>query len=302
MVFAGGLGVGAGTASADATCAGNACSVITLSADGCQWTNKGDKAVRLSLSGGGVARMVTVLGPGEGYKESDKKHCAAGDGDGRYDASFAKLASVPAEVAAAKIPTPRAKPAAPVAAVAPAAPTVVPAPAAAIASVEAVAPPPKPAPSYPPLPRAKPKAPVAVAAPAAPVSAVAPVAALEPAPADAGVVACTQDCPPILFKVIDDCVWVLNLNPRRVAFAAEVGGKRTALMLEAADGAKADARTAAIASGKAAKDEAALHMRLADPFQSAGSGIPVFRARLGAAGACVKSREEIAKFSASYAR
>jgi hypothetical protein len=73
-------------------------------------------------------------------------------------------------------------------------------------------------------------------------------------------------------------------------------------MLEAADGAKADARSAAIASGKAAKDEAALHMRLADPFQSAGSGIPIFRARLGPAGACVKSREEIAKFSANYVK
>jgi hypothetical protein len=300
MVCASGLGGVAGTGWADATCAGNACSVVTLSADGCQWTNKGDRAVRLSLSGGGVARMVTVLGPGEGYKESDKKHCAAGEGDGHYDASFAKLASIPPE-GAAKTPIPRAKPAAPVVAVAPAAAA---ASAGAVASVEAGVAPPraKPAPSYPPLPRAKPQAPAAVTALATPVAAVAPAAAIEPAPADSGVVACSRDCPPILFKVIDNCLWVLNLNPRRVAFAAEVGGKRTTLMLEAADGAKADARSAAIASGKATKDEAALHMRLADPFQSAGSGIPIFRARLGPAGACVKSREEIAKFSANYVK
>jgi hypothetical protein len=43
-------------------------------------------------------------------------------------------------------------------------------------------------------------------------------------------------------------------------------------------------------------------MRLKDPFQSAGSGIPVYRARLGGAGACVKSREEIAAFSAAYVK
>jgi hypothetical protein len=50
------------------------------------------------------------------------------------------------------------------------------------------------------------------------------------------------------------------------------------------------------------KDLPALHMRLKDPFQSAGSGIPVYRARLGKPGACVKSRAEIATFTAAYVK
>ena len=68
----------------------------------------------------------------------------------------------------------------------------------------------------------------------------------------------------------------------------------------AADGAKADERAAALASGKASKSDAALHMRLHDPFQSAGSGIPIYRARLGGADVCVKERSEISAFSARY--
>jgi hypothetical protein len=174
----------------------------------------------------------------------------------------------------------------------------------AVASVEASVPlpraKPKPPPVYPPRPRAKPEMPVEAAAVAP--AAVAPSAAIEPSAPEPSLDTCGDDCPPILFKVIDECVWVLNLNPRAVAFEAEAGGKRTALKLEAADGAKADARTAAIAAGKGEKNEVALHMRLKDPFQTAGSGIPVFRARLGPAGACVKSRAEITRFQASYVK
>ena len=150
------------------------------------------------------------------------------------------------------------------------------------------------------MPREKPEF-VAVAAPAAvaaPVAAVAPAAVVEPsAPAEDA-----ADAPPVLFKVIDNCLWVLNPNPRSVAFEAEAQGRRTTLALEAADGAKADEHAAALAAGSLPKDAGALHMRLKDPFQSAGSGIPVFRARLGAAGACVKSRTEITRFSAAYSR
>jgi hypothetical protein len=149
------------------------------------------------------------------------------------------------------------------------------------------------------MPREKPDGPpvaaIAAKAPAAATGATAPLSS-----GDA--VACDRDCPPILFKVIDDCLWVLNLNPRPVAFEADAGGKRYALLLEAADGAKADERAAALGNAKPPKEEASVHMRLQDPFQSAGSGIPVFRARLGAADVCVKSRADITRFWARYTR
>jgi hypothetical protein len=159
-------------------------------------------------------------------------------------------------------------------------------------------------PLYPPRPRAKPAAPVETAAAAAPSVAIiaptvptAPVAAASPSTSQAA--ACGDQCPPILFKVFDNCLWVLNLNPRPVQFEADVGGRRIALALEAADGEKADA-LAAQTKGPA-KDMAALHMRFRDPFQSAGGGIPLYRARLGSASSCVKTREEITGFTAAYA-
>jgi hypothetical protein len=133
--------------------------------------------------------------------------------------------------------------------------------------------------------------------PVAPPAAIQPTTAVEAAAA-MPTAACGEACPPILFKVIDNCLWVMNLNPRPVAFEAEIAGKHTTLALEAADGDKADAH-AAVAS---VKDLAALHMRLKDPFQSAGSGIPVYRARLGSPGSCVKSRAEISTFTAAYVK
>lgn len=286
------LGLLASTSLADVTCAGGACGVVSLSADGCRWTNKGDKPVRLAFMDGAAVRMVTVLAPGSTYTETDKKFCTSAGSGGRYDASFAALGTASPEEPP-KAQAPRAKP--PIAAPQPAAAGV------AVAAVETSVPmpraKPKPPPAYPPLPRAKPDAPVATVA-AAPAMAIDTTGAFEPSPAEPSLDACGDDCPPILFKVIDECVWVLNLNPRPVAFVAETGGGRTALRLEAADGAKADAA----AAGKGAKGDGALHMRLKDPFQSAGSGIPVFRARLGPRGACVKNRAEITRFSANYTR
>lgn len=307
----------AGAARSEATCSGNACGVLALGADGCSWANKGDKAVRFSLIAGQRPRVVTVLAPGETVSERDKAYCVGdGSGDKRYEASFAALAAVPPDDGkppVPKIPLPRAKPA-----VTAAAPAVVPAVASApapaptegvaVASIGAAVPvalpraKPSLPPAGPPAPRAKPEtilvpapAPVAVVAPAV---AVAPAAVVEPsAPAEDA-----ADAPPVLFKVIDNCLWVLNPNPRSVAFDAEAQGRRVLLALEAADGAKADEHAAALAAGSLAKDAGALHMRLKDPFQSAGSGIPVFRARLGAAGACVKSRAEITRFTAAYTR
>lgn len=288
---------------ADATCSGNACGVVALSGDGCQWTNKGDKSVRLSLVTDGVSRLVTVLAPGEAYREPNKAFCVAAS-DGRFDASFATLAKLPPEGAPAPVVA-RPKPAAtPMAAAAPASS---PAPVAAATPSVALKPLPRPKPALvrigPPLPRAKPEIQTA-SAPVAPPAVVAPSAAMTAPSATAAPVssACVEACPPILFKVIDGCLWVLNLNPRAVAFEAEVGGRRTALSLEAADGAKADARAAAVAAGTVLKDDGALHMRLQDPFQSAGSGIPIYRVRLGSPGSCVKSREQITQFSATYVK
>lgn len=299
VVAAAAIGV-AGPAVGDAPCSGNACSAVAVAADGCSWSNKGDKAVRLSLITGQTARVVTVIAPGETFREANKAFCSAENaGDKRFEASFAVLGKPPADDKDFTLKAPRSAPAAaatPVAAVA--------------ATTEvAAAPPivqprakPAPPPAYPPTPRAKPEvievAAPAPAAPAAPVAAVQPAAparsaAAAPSGPSASAAACGQGCPPVLFKVIDECLWVLNLNPRPVAFEAEVGGKKLSLALEAADGAKAD---------EGAKSDGALHMRLKDPFQSAGSGIPVYRARLGGAGACVKSREEIAAFSAAYVK
>ena len=90
------------------------------------------------------------------------------------------------------------------------------------------------------------------------------------------------------------------MHPRAVAFEADASGHRVALNLEAADGGKADAQAAAVAKGAPSKDAPAVHMRLRDPFQSAGSGIPIFRARLGSAATCVKERNAVTRFSARF--
>jgi hypothetical protein len=91
-------------------------------------------------------------------------------------------------------------------------------------------------------------------------------------------------------------LWVVNLHPRTVAFEAQASGRRFNLTLEAADGEKADAR----AKAQVVKNETALHMRLHDPFQSAGSGIPIYRARLGGTSTCIKQRTDVATFSARF--
>jgi hypothetical protein len=288
----------AGGARADSPCTGEACDALSVAADGCVWTNKSKKSVRLLLVAGETPQVVTVLAPGQSFKQADKAFCLSAGADRRYEASFAVLtkpaeskAATPAKTTAAT-PLPRVKPAL----------EAVPAAGAAVASA-GVASAPREKPELPriapPMPREKPDGP-----PVAAIVAKAPAAATgATAPLSSGdAVACDRDCPPILFKVIDDCLWVLNLNPRPVAFEADAGGKRYALLLEAADGAKADERAATLGNAKPPKEEASVHMRLQDPFQSAGSGIPVFRARLGAADVCVKSRADITRFWARYTR
>lgn len=278
--------LGAGAIRADTACAGDACGVVAVSGEGCAWTNKGTKAVRFSLIVRDTSRVVTVLAPGETFKEADKAFCVVPGGERRYQASFAVLSRV------SETPKPQAAPQT--------SPSVAQVagnqPDGAVASLTVPLPRVKPvaAAIYPPRPRIKPAPPAVVEAPA---TSVAPVSAVAPAPT-VGADSCAEGgCPPILFKVVDGCLWVLNLNPRPVAFEATSRGQTMKLALEAADGAKADSRAAA---GGAAREVASMHMRLKDPFQSAGSGIPVYRARLGDGGACVKDRSEITQFSARY--
>lgn len=300
------------------SCTGDACSSLAAVSTGCAWTNKADKPVRLSVSSEAAGAVLAILAPGETFKEANKARCAA-DLAPRLDATFATLPKAAGDTTAAvkAKPVPKPKPAVVAAPVVPATPAASPSIPASVPpsvppSVPGVAPvklaavgtmplprakPPAPAP-YPPMPRFKPQAPVVAAAAVAPAAVVAPSAPV--AAAEPGAPTCGDACPPILFKVFDNCLWVLNLNPRPVEFKAEASGKTIALALEAADGEKADARAEAIAKGQAPKDVAAVHMRFRDPFQSAGSGIPLYRARLGSASACVKSRAEIAAFTARY--
>ncbi|MCE9523372.1 MAG: hypothetical protein K8S25_13195 [Alphaproteobacteria bacterium] len=306
---------GAASAAGEAACSGEACGALTVGSDGCSWTNKGEKSVRLAATAGGDGLpVVIVLASGETFKESAER-CAKHASGSHYEASFPTLAKMPDEPVAPKkvalsVPKPK-----PVAAVAPLA-AVVSAPATVPVAPTVVVPRAKPslAQIYPPRPRAKPELPVqavavALATPApeaavaAPVVAIAPSASA-PAPVEAGRASCGEACGEILFTQVDSCLWVQSQNPRPIAFEAVVAGKPVALALEGADGKKADVRAAALAKAgaDAAAGEAAYHTRLHDPFQSAGSGIPVYRVRLGGAAACIKARDEIATFSARFAK
>ena len=300
-------------AAGETACSGEACGALTPSDEGCAWTNKGDKSVRLAVTAAtdaGAAKaspIVTVLAPGEKFKDSAERCSKLAGTSMRYEASFAVLAEMaedpaaPAPVKAAP-PVPKLKPAAPLAARVPVIAAVAASPPslATPAAVAAVAPPPVPKrkPVWPPLPRVKPEPPVQ----AAEVSAL-PVAAVSAAPmSPVDAASCGNACNEILFKVVDNCLWVQNPNPRPIAFEAEIAGKTATLALEGANAAKADARNAALAKGDAAAAEVSYHTRVHDPFVSVSDGIPVFRARLGGAAACVKDRKEIAKFTARFAK
>lgn len=331
-----------GAALADAACTGEACGALAMSSDGCSWTNKGDKSVRVAVTAEGAASpMVTILAAGETFK-APADRCSKPGGALHTEASYPTLAKMPDEVAAAPakpvVAVPKMKPVvvaapaavapAPAAAAKPAAVAAPPAVATAVASVAAPSPAAVPVkvalatplprakpPAYPPIPRSKPEMPVQAVAAVAPAPSPAPApAALAPSTTPAPVAApvnvssdkldCGEACGEILFKVVDSCLWVQSQNPRPIRFEAVVGGKPMVLALEGADGKKADVRAAVLqnAGTDVAKGDAAYHTRLHDPFQSAGSGIAVYRARLGAAGTCVKGREEIASFSAHFAK
>ena len=125
-----------GTASAagEGACTGAACGALALSADGCAWTNTGDKSVRLSVGGtvggsGKASPIVMILAPGEMFKASGTQCEKSASGKVLYDASFPTLRTMAGEPSppAAKIaaPVPKMKPVAAAAVVvAPAAPTL----------------------------------------------------------------------------------------------------------------------------------------------------------------------------------
>lgn len=279
--------LGAGAIRADTICTGDACGALAVSGEGCAWTNKGAKAVRFSLIVRDTSRVVTVLAPGETFKEADKAFCVVPGGERRYQASFAALSRVP-ETMPKPPAVPQAKPSA----------TQASGDQPDVAATGLIVPLPRVKPAapaiYPPRPRLKPALPAVAEVPA---TSVAQASAVAPAPTIGADDCAEGSCPPILFKVVDGCLWVLNLTPRPVSFEAISRGQSMKLALEAADGAKADSQASA---GGAARDVASMHMRLKDPFQSAGSGIPVYRARLGDGGACLKDRSEITQFSARY--
>ncbi len=257
---------GAADPQGSSSCSGAACTVLSVSADGCTWNNASTRAIRFSLIAGGTALVTTVLGPGEAFKETNKAHCVSGNqGTTTYQAAFVTLRQMADDAgttSAPRIATPRPKP--------------------------AMAPVPQPASLV--MPRAKPEAPVqtSLVQPAAPLPPPPPAVALVQDPANP----CGDACAEILFKVVDECLWVQSQNPRAIVFQATIKGRMMVLALDGADGKKADAQPPA-------KNAAAYHARQPDPFQSSSPGIAVYRARLGT---CVKDRSEISHFVAAYSK
>lgn len=261
-------------------CSGEACGALVISPDGCLWKNASARAVRFSLVAGEVALVTTVLGPGESFRQSNQNQCVTEkDGAAALQAAFVTLRQMPSEVPP---PPPRAKP---VSAVTTAAAMI----------VAAATPVPRPKPAQTalatakPSPRAKPaefSGPPPVLPPETPAIATAPTLPVAADPAHP----CGDACAEILFRLVDDCIWVQSQNPRPILFQATVEGHMVVLALEGADPAKADK----------AKPSNAYHARQRDPFQSSSAGIPVFRARLDEAKSCVKDRSLITHFVAQY--
>lgn len=265
-------------------CTGEACEALKVSADGCLWTNATDKAVRFSLSEGATTIVSTVLAPGGNFREANKDACVTNKPESpQYQATFASLRQMPdapdftlkpkaTAMARAVMPKPaialpRAKPQA--------------------ASIAMVSPP---------LPRAKPDT---TAVPSAPPSNALPpqVAQAAEAPTEIqiaqGANPCGDACSEILFKRVDNCIWVQSQNPRPIMFQATVEGRMIVLSLE---GASSDKSNNAVPP----TGVTAYHARQRDPFQSSSAGIPVYRARLGDKNSCATDRKQISHFVAVY--
>lgn len=106
----------------------------------------------------------------------------------------------------------------------------------------------------------------------------------------------------MIFRSIGDCLWVQNANPHAVTFVAQASGRTITLALAGADAGKADAHKPfePTEGTPSPVGEGAYHTRISDPFSPNSPGIAVYRARIGPAGACVKTREEVINYSASF--
>lgn len=119
-------------------------------------------------------------------------------------------------------------------------------------------------------------------------------------PLDAG--ACGDACNEVIFRSIGECLWVQNANPHAVTFVALARGRKITISLAGADAGKADAhKPFEPAEGTPSPvGEGAYHTRISDPFSPNSPGIAVYRARIGTANECVKTREEVISFTASF--
>lgn len=134
---------------------------------------------------------------------------------------------------------------------------------------------------------------------------VTPTAPVAPSPAATSPLdaqACGDACNEVIFRAIGDCLWVQNANPHAVTFTAQAQGRKITLALAGADAGKADAhKPFEPAEGTpSAVGEGAYHTRISDPFSPNSPGIAVYRARIGPANECVKTREEVISYSASF--
>lgn len=283
-------------AEAAPACTGDACESLTLSADGCVWKNASDKPVKFSLFNASQTLFATVLPPGDGFTQANKAVCVSTSPDSpQYQAVFATVRKMPDAPDFTLKTTPSAATAAPPAP-RPVLPRAKPEPSVVTMHVPAtdeVAPVASPAPVavVKPRPRAKPEQPPEVAT----VVTAPQVAALQmptQAEIDAGASPCGDACAEILFKQVDECLWVQSQNPAPIIFQASVDGRMIVIALEGASYDKS--------SGTPANDTAAHHARQRDPFQSSSAGIPVYRARLGEKGVCVKDRAQLSQFIAVY--
>jgi hypothetical protein len=129
---------------------------------------------------------------------------------------------------------------------------------------------------------------------------VTPAATAPAAAVPAG--SCGDACNEVIFRSIGDCLWVQNANPHAVTFVAQAQGRTITLALAGADAGKADAhKPFEPAEGTPSPiGEGAYHTRISDPFSPNSPGIAVYRARIGPANACVKTREEVLNYSASF--
>lgn len=193
--------------------------------------------------------------------------------------TLAFASDTPAETAR-PIPLPRAKPSAEAAPSVPSPPPVPPQPRM------------KPAPVPTPVPRPEPASPL-------PPPSVEPQPIALPTEAEikAGIPPCGEACGDILFKAVDECLWVQNQNPKPITFQARVDGRLIELKLEGASYEKSASGPAKPAAGINA-----YHTRQKDPFQSSSAGIPVYRARLADKAGCATARGQITQFVAVFSK